>query len=309
MLSKLIKSVRRAIWERAYPKHYWHMRHFDRRFALAWDEGRAVASWRGIPVAVSLRPADIPARRAGLTIIASGPSLAATPPQAWLGRDLVCVNGSILWARQHGVRPHLYVVTDPGFARRQIGLVRLAVDTADIVCVTTRCLFEILRQDPELFLCKRLLILEHINQPFGRSLYAHAELLGRDRVLIDPERHYQNRYIIGISTDLRLGIFAGGTVVLAAAQIGMALGYRQIDFVGLDMKQAAGRTRFYDERRPEPSYIDRNFEGLILPSFVQLRRYCDAHGVELRNWSSDSAIPRHLVPAIVDGHELALPAE
>jgi Kdo-III transferase WaaZ len=309
MLAKLIKSVRRAIWERVYPKHYWHMRHFDRRFALSWNEGRAVASWRGTPVAVSLRPADIPARRAGLTIVASGPSLIATPPQAWLGRDLVCVNGSILWARQHGVRPHLYVVTDPGFARRQVDLIRLAADTADVVCVTTRCLFEILRQDPELFLCKRLLILEHINQPFGRSLYTHDELHGRDRVLIDRERHYQNRYIIGISTDLKLGIFAGGTVVLAAAQIGIALGYRQIDFVGLDMKQAAGRTRFYDERRPEPSYIDRNFEGLILPSFVQLRRYCDAHGIELRNWSPDSAIPRSLVPAAVSGAELAMSAE
>ncbi|HWA47893.1 MAG TPA: hypothetical protein VG742_06450 [Dongiaceae bacterium] len=307
MLAKIIKGARRAIWERLYPKHYWHMRHYDRRFGLAWQEGHLVASWRGRPVAVSLRQDEIRVRNLALTIIASGPSLATTPDQAWQGQDLVCVNGSILWAQQRSLRPHLYVVTDPGFARRQIDLIRLAAETAETVCLTTRCLFEVLRQEPELFLGRRLLIVEHINQPFGRNLYTHDELSGRQRVLIDRERHYQNRYIIGISTDLKLGIFAGGTVALAATQIGMALGYRRIHFVGLDMKPTGGRTRFYDERKPEPSFIDRNFEGLILPSFALLRRYCDSHGIELRNWSPDSAIPRHLVPAA--SLELALSAE
>jgi Kdo-III transferase WaaZ len=285
------------------------MRHYDRRFEMAWREGRLVASWRGRPVAVSLRPDEISARNPSLAIIASGPSLATTPSKAWQGHDLVCVNGSILWARQRNLRPHLYVVTDPGFARRQIGLIRLAAETAETVCLTTRCLFEVLRQEPDLFLGRRLFIVEHINQPFGRNLYTHDELAGRQRVLVDRERHYQDRYIIGISTDLKLGIFAGGTVVLAATQIGMALGYRRIHFVGLDMKPAGDRTRFYDERKPEPSFIARNFDGLILPSFALLRRYCDQHGVELRNWSPDSAIPRHLVPAASYDLDQALSAE
>src|SRR5262245_31527483 len=129
MLAKIIKGVRRAIWERLYPKHYWHMRHYDRRFGLAWQEGRLVASWRGRPVAVSLRPDEIRVRSLTLTIIASGPSLAATPDRAWQGQELVCVNGSILWAKQRNLRPHLYIVTDPGFARRQIALIRLAAET------------------------------------------------------------------------------------------------------------------------------------------------------------------------------------
>jgi len=297
MLAKLVKSVRRKIWQHVYPQHYWHMRHFDDRFSLDWRDGRAEAFWRSHRVALSVASAEIARTTQSLTIIASGPSLSGTPPRAWQGRDIVCVNGSIQWAREHRLRPKLYVVTDPGVARRQIALIRLAIDTAGTVCLTVRCLFELLRQDWTLFLGKRLLILEHINQPFGRPLYTHDELDGRPNVLIDRERHYQDRYIIGISTDLRLGVFAGGTVVLAAAQIGMALGYRDIQFVGLDMKPAGTQARFYHERRPEPSFIDRNLEGLILPSFAVLHRYCAAEGIALANWSPDSAIPRSLVPA------------
>jgi Kdo-III transferase WaaZ len=190
-------------------------------------------------------------------------------------------------------------VTDPGFARRQIEIVRLALEQAETVCLTIRCVFELLRQDSGLFRDRRLLILDHINRPFGRDLYTHQELAAQPRIMIDPHRHYQNRFIIGVSTDLRLGIFAGGTVVLAAAQIGMALGYREIHFLGLDMKPPGDQRRFYDERRPEPSFIDQNLDGLILPSFAVLRRFCDAEGIALRNWSPDSAVPRSLVPGAV----------
>lgn len=308
MLAGIVKSVRRKIWQRLYPQHYWHMRHYDGRFGLEWRDGRAEARWRGEPAARSIWPSEIDRTASSLTIIASGPSLSATPRPAWQGRDVVCVNGSILWARERKLRPKLYVVTDPGFARRQIGLIRLAIRTAETVCLTIRCLFELLRQDSTLFLGKRLLILDHINQPFGRALYTHDELAALPKVMIDRHRHYQNRYIIGISTDLRLGVFAGGTVVLAAAQIGMAFGYRDIHFVGLDMKPAGSQKRFYQERKPEPSFIDRNLEGLILPSFAVLRRYCDAEGIALCNWSPDSAIPRSLVPAASRDLDVAMSA-
>ena len=126
--------------------------------------------------------------------------------------------------------------------------------------------------------------------------------------IFDPGRHYQNRYIVGVSTDLRLGVFAGGTVVLAAAQVGMALGYRDIHFVGLDMKPCGTQGRFYSEGKPEPSFIDRNLDGLILPSFAVLRRYCDAEGIVLCNWSPDSAVPRSLVPAALRDVDLAVSA-
>ena len=308
MLAKIVKSVRRKIWQHLYPQHYWHMRHYDDRFTLTWRDGRAEACWRGQFAAKSLLPREITRTSSSLAIIASGPSLSGTPARAWQGRDIVCVNGSILWARERNLRPKLYVVTDPGFARRQIELVRMAIASVETVCLTVRCLFELLRQDSALFLGKRLLILDHINQPFGRNLYTHAELAALPKVMIDPSRHYQNRYIVGVSTDLRLGVFAGGTVVLAAAQVGMALGYRDIHFLGLDMKPCGTQGRFYSEGKPEPSFIDRNLDGLILPSFAVLRRYCDAEGIVLCNWSPDSAVPRSIVPAALRDADLAVSA-
>lgn len=309
MFDRFVRGVRRRVWQRLYPKHYWHMRHYDRRFALVWRDGRASVSWCGKQVAVSIRPDECIPTSSSLAIVGSGPTLSRTPSRAWHNRDIACVNGSILWAHERNLRPRFYVVTDAGFARRQLGVIRAALDTADIICLTIRCLFEALRQSPDLFAGKRLLILDHINQPFGRNLYTHAELAARPRVLIDPDRYYENRSIIGVSGDLQLGVFTGGTVVLAAAQIGIAAGYRDIHFLGLDMKQSGPGTRFYDERKPEPSYIDRNFDDLILPSFAVLRHYCDAQGIDLCNWSTDSAIPRSLVPEAPAALEPALPAE
>lgn len=290
------KGVRRRIWQVAYPKHYWHMRHYDSRFGLAWMDGRAHVTWLGRTVARTVRVDEIARRSDSIAIVASGPSLLDTPAAAWTGRDTACVNGSILWACERGVQPRFYVVSDPGFAKRRLDLIALAARQADLVCVTIRCLFELLRQQPDLFANCRLLVVDNANQPYGRNLYSLDEMTANPQVLVDTVRTYEDRFI-GISTDLAIGIFAGGTVVLPAAQIAMALGYRDIQFLGLDMKTTGDQHRFYQERRPEPSFIDRNFHGLILPSFGILRRYCDARGVALSSWSPDSAIPRNLVPA------------
>jgi Kdo-III transferase WaaZ len=299
IVQRAVKGVRRHIWQAVYPQHYWHMRHYDGRFRLTWQDGCAEIAWRRRPVARSIAIDEIAPETDIISIIASGPSLLTTPPDAWRGRDIACVNGSILWARERDLRPRIYVVSDPGFVRRRIDLIELATRQANTVCLTVRCLFEVLRQRPEMFAKRRPMVFDNINQPFGRSLYSREQMAANPKVRLDDHNTYEGRYI-GISTDLATGIFAGGTVVLAAAQVAMALGYRDIQFLGLDMKQSGAQHRFYEERKPEPSFIDRNFEGLILPSFVVLRRHCDAHGVVLSNWSPDSAIPRALVPAVCD---------
>jgi Kdo-III transferase WaaZ len=293
---KAAKIVRRWIWRIAHPRQYWHMCRYDGRFGLSWTDGRADVMWRRRVVARTVRPDDVVRNSNSIAIVASGPSLLQTPAAAWTGRDVACVNGSILWASERGVRPRLYVVSDPGFAKRRLDLITLATRQADLVCVTVRCLFELLRQQPDLFATARLLVVDNVNHPYGRTLYQRHQLAGNPHGLLDEVRTYEDRFI-GVSTDLGMGIFAGGTVVLAAAQIAIALGYKDIQFLGLDMKTTGSQHRFYQERKPEPSFIDRNFHDLILPSFDILRRYCDKRGVTLSNWSNDSAIPRSLVPA------------
>jgi Kdo-III transferase WaaZ len=301
-IQKIVKRIRRPIWEHIYPKTYWHMRFYDRRFDLRKHGNRTEVSWRGALCAFPIAYQQITRGSDSLAIVASGPSLLATPEEAWRGRDVCCVNGSILWAKQRGIRPRLYVVSDPGFAERRVDLIHQAVQIADIVCLSIRCLFEVLRQRPMLFHERRLLAYENINQPFRRQLYEEEELRANPKILLDG-RLYQGRYV-GISMDLGMGVFPGGTVALGATQIALGLGYRDLHFLGLDMKPSGQTRRFYAERRPEPSFIVHNFEQLILPSFTLLRQYCDIHGATLQNWSPDSAIPRHVVPAARSGFEL-----
>ncbi len=308
LFRRVWKIVRRQIWQLAYPKPYWHMRHYDRRFGMTWDERWVEVQWRGKPVAELIRLRDISPGSDSIAIIASGPSLLRTPPGAWQGRDIACVNGSILWAREHNLRPRFYVVTDPGFVMNRLDLIELATELAEVICLSVRCLFEVLRQRPEMFRDKQLLVFDNVNQPYGRHLYTREELMANPLTEVDRLRDYEGRHI-GVCTDLALGVFAGGTVVLAAAQIAIACGYRDVQFIGLDMKQDGMRTRFYDESKPQPSFIDRNFAHLILPSFEALRRYCDRHGIALSNWSPDSAIPSDLVPPVRCRHALASVAE
>jgi Kdo-III transferase WaaZ len=308
LFRRIRKIVRRQIWQLTYPRHYWHMRHYDRRFSMKWDERWTEITWQGDRVADPVRLEEIERGGDSIAIIASGPSLLKTPTRAWQGRDIACVNGSILWAREHALRPRFYVVTDPGFVMRRLDLIALATELADTVCLSVRCLFEVLRQRPDLFSGKRLLVFDNVNQPYGRLLHTQEQLVENPLTQIDRERDYEGRHI-GVSTDMSLGVFAGGTVVLAAAQIAIARGYRDLQFVGLDMKQSGTQKRFYDERRPEPSFIDRNFEDLIIPSFEALRCYCDRYGVTLCNWSVDSAIPSSLVPPVGRQCELASVAQ
>ena len=250
-IQKTVKRIRRPIWEHIYPKTYWHMRFFDRRFDISKDGDRTEVSWRGALCVSPIAYQQVTRGSDSLAIVASGPSLLATPEEAWQGRDICCVNGSILWAKQRNIRPRLYVVSDPGFVERRIDLIHQAVRIADIVCLPIRCLFEVLRQRPMLFHERRLLAYENINQPFRRQLYLEEELRANPKVLIDG-RMYQGRYI-GISTDLGMGVFPGGTVALGAAQIALGLGYRDLHYLGLDMKLNGPTRRFYVERKPEPS--------------------------------------------------------
>ena len=295
LLKRMTKGLRRRVWQSWNPKLPWHMRHYDHRFALQSDHGVTRVYWSGRHVADSAPPAPPGRNGKTLAIVASGPTLLQTPARAWTGRDVACVNGSILWARQHGVKPRVYIVTDPGFVRRRLDLIKLAAELSDTVCLSTRCLFETLKQDPTLFTGRKLLLVGNINQPYGREVYTRREMQANPFIKLDPVRMFEERYI-GISRDLEFGIFAGGTVVIGAAQVGLGLGYSDLQFLGLDMTHGGTPARFYQEAKPEPSFINRNFERLILPSFEVLRDVCDEIGVTMSNWSFDSAVPRHLVP-------------
>jgi Kdo-III transferase WaaZ len=307
LLKRMTKGLRRRVWQSWNPEQPWHMRYYDNRFALQSGDGVTRVYWSGRHVADSLPPPAQGRNGKTIAIVASGPTLLKTPARAWTGCDVACVNGSILWATQHGIKPRFYIVTDPGFVRRRLDLIKLAAEQSDAVCLSTRCLFETLQQDPTLFTGRKLLLVGNINQPYGRELYTRREMEANPFIKLDPVRMFEERYI-GISRDLEFGIFAGGTVVIGAAQVALGLGYSDLQFLGLDMTHGGTAARFYQEAKPEPSFINRNFERLILPSFELLRSMCDEIGVTMSNWSFDTAVPRHLVPQAGVEFEAALSA-
>jgi Kdo-III transferase WaaZ len=307
LLKRMTKGLRRRVWQSRNPSRPWHMRRYDDRFALQSSQGVTRVYWSGRHVADSLPPAPQGRNGKTLAIVASGPTLLETPASAWTGRDVACVNGSILWASQHGVKPRFYMVTDPGFVLRRLDLIKLAAELSEMVCLSTRCLFEVLKQNPTLFTGRKLLLVGNINQPYGREVHTRGEMQANPLIKLDPVRMFEERYI-GISRDLEFGIFAGGTVVIGAAQVGLGLGYSDLQFLGLDMTNGGTPARFYQEAKPEPSFINRNFERLILPSFELLRSVCDEGGVTMSNWSFDTAVPRHLVPQAGVELEAALSA-
>ena len=139
LIKRLTKDLRRRTWQYWNPDKPWHMRPYDARFAIERSPDETRIFWSGRHVASCLSASRIQRLNDVAAIVASGPTLLETPATAWLSADVVCVNGSIVWAHERGIRPLLYVVTDGGFARRRLDVIRLAIELSGTVCLSIRC--------------------------------------------------------------------------------------------------------------------------------------------------------------------------
>lgn len=101
----------------------------------------------------------------------------------------------------------------------------------------------------------------------------------------------------GLSFNPDVGIFDGATVVISAIQIALMLGYKRIFIFGMDLSISNG-VRCYHEKVVEKSFLDRDYNTLILPWFKFFSSVIPSLNIEVFNMSSGSRLPASVIPKI-----------
>jgi KDO transferase-3 len=243
---------------------------------------------------------------APLFLLASGASAMQFPFQKYARFPFIAMNGSVSALAQAGIDPLFYVVSDDGFCRNRPDLAALGLSVARHAAFSLGSYAVIHAKDPALLPGKSLYLLERADQLHGRPRQSPRRFAWQIRH--DPDllsgfslfSHRKNR--IGFSRNMQKGFFESRTVAYAALQLGYALGFRRIFIIGMDLKASTGRFYEKGQAAPQPSFIDQEFDSLILPSFRFMAEHAlGKEGFQVYNLSQDSRLPASVVPKITLG--------
>ena len=128
-----------------------------------------------------------------------------------------------------------------------------------------------------------------------------------ERIFVEfPEMLKQTRYLFtlderafgirmkllgadGFSLDLTRGIYSGYTVSYFALQVAVYLGFRQIFYLGLDLKNAGERTHFFGYDFHSRAH-DQTEYPRMRRAFEKAAEQVAAMGIEVYNCSPDSTL-------------------
>lgn len=266
---------------------YWHWRHFGddyvtRRVGDVWHSevlGRAyafnaVSAWQP--------PGET------IHIVLSGPSVGTiTDPRRIALAPTLCVNGSFRLFESIGVRPDLYLLSDGGFVRRQWPTFLQGAAISRALCADHRLLLQIARGDPALLRDRPVYTFDNLVRPYGRS--SRWQSRADTAVLHRCGRDY------AFSVSDEEGYFMSRTVAYLALQIAASQRPKRIVFFGMDF---GGGRRYYEERSPERSMLDSDYEIAILPHMRFASRVLATAGIEVLNASPDSRLPDEVFPRV-----------
>ena len=77
----------------------------------------------------------------------------------------------------------------------------------------------------------------------------------------------------------------------------------------MDLESKGSRVRFYKERRDaRPSFLDRDYDDYIVPSFEILGSLCRAGELQIYNLSPGSRLPESIIPKLAFQEALEMTA-
>jgi len=265
-------------------KRVWHWRYYGPHYhAERTDAGYSV-TYRGrrfdFGVPVRSEHVDRP-----LIILCAGPSVSEIlrPERVW-GHTALAMNGSHSLYDGNAEVFSYYLVSDIGFIRRQWDSFVRGVAVSRTLLLDHRVIAEVLSRSEAPLRGKEVLCFNNLHRPFGRPLEKP-----QDR----PQAGFFCRDGIVFSINPDLGFNPSKTVAYVALEIGVALGFRDIRFLGLDL---GGSGRFYAEKGAEKTMIADDYEGYIEPHFRYASEVCGRLGVVLRNGSPVSRLPNAIIP-------------
>jgi Kdo-III transferase WaaZ len=307
---RLADALRAKLRDPFLPRSLSHMRRLPPAFGLEpLGDGAYAVYWRRhrltetLPLSELRRPMD-----PECFILATGPSIGEMDLMPLRGRSCMGVNGSIVLSDELPFTYHL--MSDRNFFRARPDLVDRALASGSDCILSFTGLALICERAPERLTGARVFIANAVNVEYGVSQLPaqvfDAEA-ARDPAFALAPGISPSDGRVGFSWDIRRGIFSGQTIVYAALQIAVWLGFRRIFLLGMDL--GGGPTRFYEQgSKGEPTRLDEDYEPYILPAFALAGELLRSKGLEVYNLSPTSRLPANVIPKISLARALTLGA-
>ncbi|NOR70373.1 MAG: DUF115 domain-containing protein [Methylomarinum sp.] len=276
-------------------REYRHMAKISRHFKITNDSDPAII-WKKETLCTLL-----PLPRAvnsfnGKTayIVASGPSINDVDITLLDNKFTFGVNGSIMKFIDTPVSPYFYVISDEDFIYNRPHLLPFILNKNCHCFFTPQVLSAICEINPELLRNHNKITL--FNNHFKDHGNAALECSDIEKLAIDDSEIITDDGRIGFSLNPEKGVFTAHTVPYFALQIAYGLGFRTINFVGMDLGSSTGETRFYESGTTAmPSHLDRDYFKTILPSFEIAGRLCKTNILQIYNLSPSSRLPDKVI--------------
>jgi KDO transferase-3 len=211
-------------------------------------------------------------------LIASGPSVKDLKPDKVAHSAIFMMNGSIILADQFVQNKIYYVADDNDYIQRNMILISMAIQRADILFFTPAGISYICTHDSSLLHNKNLIMIERVNRFF--NIPKLKEKLFYKKNESDPDYYFSpigwftKNYHIGFSKNLSKGYFSARTIPYCALQIAYHLGFRNISMIGVDFTNIG--EHFYFEKKTEKTSLAKDYKRHILPSFKTAKQ-CAQH--------------------------------
>lgn len=241
-------------------------------------------------------------------VIASGPSLAEVDLKSIAGYDTISLNCAIKKFNDAAINPTHCIIVDHRIFDKQWACVKASILSGANCFFSYDGLSNICAREPQLLTHGNIFLVESITRKFGiprpSSSACQKNFHNDSEVYMDAKLPELCRSV-GFSTNLEKGLFSGKTVATWATQLGVALGYKHIFIVGMDLG-GTGKKHFYaDNNNKTPDFM-RDYEPHIRACFELARNASLAEGFEVYNLSKDSTLPHEIIPKITIEEALKL---
>ncbi|MDP3744783.1 MAG: hypothetical protein Q8Q76_10660 [Methylotenera sp.] len=233
-------------------------------------------------------------------VIASGPSLAEVDLQSIASYDTISLNCAIKKFNDSAIKPTHCIIVDRRIFDTQWACVKASILSGANCFFSYDGLSRICEREPALLKQGNIFLIESISRKFGiprpTKLACQTDFYNDSEVFVDDKLPELCRSV-GFSANLEKGLFSGKTVATWATQLSVALGYRKVFIIGMDLG-GTGKKHFYaDNNNKTPDFM-RDYEPHIRACFEQVRRASLVEGFEVYNLSKDSTLPHEIIPKI-----------
>lgn len=216
-------------------------------------------------------------------IIGSGPSVTENDISAIDSKTAILLNGAISLLGKEVQEALAVAIEDERFVWRHFDLMRSKIAAGTLCLLSVGVLRAICETDRHWLSDKRIILIDDIRKPYRAARRTASTLGGFDFVRLSEDK------AAGFSEEPASGVFQGGSIVISALQFAIYCSPARIGLFGIDISNAAS-PRFYEKVGSMAKSGVAGAAPRILAHIAEAKQVCDERGIELLNFSKNSAL-------------------